>query len=84
MISMSMPVMGIRKMRMGVRQGRMLVQMLVGSPWCHWLGMRVGVVHVTIRTVTAAVRVLMVMQQRFVIVHMAVPLRQVQCDANRH
>ena len=79
-----MPMVRIRKMRMGVRQGRMLVRVLVGRPWRHWLGMGVDVVHIATITVDIAVAVLMIVQQRLMGMRVAVLLSQVQCNADGH
>ena len=84
MVSMPVPVMRIRKMRMGVRQGRMLMQVLVGSARRHWRGMRMGVVNINHHAVDIGVAVFMVMQQRLVGVFVAVPLGQVQSDTDGH
>lgn len=83
-VSVPMPVMCIREMRMGMRQRRMLVLVLVARPWCYWLGMRMGVVHIATLAVDIAMAVLMVVQQRLVPVLVAMPFGQVQCDANGH
>ena len=79
-----MPVMGIRKMRVGVRQGRVLVRVLVARPWCHWFGVGVGVVHIATITVDIAVAVPMIVQQRLMGMRVTVLLSQVQCDADGH
>ena len=81
---MPVPVMRIRKMRVGVRQRRMLVRVLVGCPWGHWLGMRVGVVHIATLAVAIGVAVLMVMEHRIVCVDVAVPFGQMQANADGH
>ena len=78
------PVMRIRKMRMRMRQRCMLVHVLVSRPWCHWHGMRVGVVHITTCNVDIAMAVLMIMQQRLVGVLVAVPLGQMQGNTDGH
>ena len=44
---MAVAVMGVGEMGMGVRQGHMLVLVLMANTGCHRLGMLMGVVHIT-------------------------------------